>query len=217
MCVFVHTYIYKVDCCCNAAVQYNISLHTLLQWPRQSINHGSDHIPYLALTGTLWGVFSEDFGENWPRFNGTALYTHINVYILPIFIIFVWLIRFNVVFNSERAYPTIPKPFWYRRGLIFVYSYTYMKFQIQSILIDIIPCQITGENHPIVTGLLGPLLLTWIDFNPSMDKVITCLVKCDEITYPFPNFNGCTVEVWEWISNFITHFMMDVITYSCWD
>ena len=21
---------------------------------------------------------------------------------------------------------------------------------------------------------------------------------------PFPNFNGCTVEVWEWISNFIT-------------
>ena len=28
----------------------------------------------------------------------------------------------------------------------------------------------------------------------------------DEITYPFPNFNGATVEVWEWISNFITHF-----------
>ena len=24
----------------------------------------------------------------------------------------------------------------------------------------------------------------------------------DEITYPFPNFNGCTVGVWEWISNF---------------
>ena len=23
----------------------------------------------------------------------------------------------------------------------------------------------------------------------------------DEITYPFPNFNGATVEVWEWISN----------------
>ena len=28
----------------------------------------------------------------------------------------------------------------------------------------------------------------------------------DEITYPFPNFNGATVEVLEWISNFITHF-----------
>ena len=27
----------------------------------------------------------------------------------------------------------------------------------------------------------------------------------DEITYPFPNFNGATVDVWEWISNFIPH------------
>ena len=25
----------------------------------------------------------------------------------------------------------------------------------------------------------------------------------NEITYPFPNFNGTTVEFWEWISNFI--------------
>ena len=28
----------------------------------------------------------------------------------------------------------------------------------------------------------------------------------DKITYPFPNFNGATVEVWEWIRNFISHF-----------
>ena len=27
----------------------------------------------------------------------------------------------------------------------------------------------------------------------------------DEIAYPFPNFNGSTVEVWEWISNTISH------------
>ena len=39
----------------------------------------------------------------------------------------------------------------------------------------------------------------------------------DEITYPFPNFNGCTVVVLEWISNFIPHFMMDVITYPFGD
>ena len=32
-----------------------------------------------------------------------------------------------------------------------------------------------------------------------------------EITYPFPNFNGTTVEVWEWISNFIPHFTGHVI------
>ena len=36
----------------------------------------------------------------------------------------------------------------------------------------------------------------------------------DKITYPFPNFNGPTVEVWEWISNFIPHFIIDVIIYA---
>ena len=30
--------------------------------------------PYLALTGELWSVYCEDLGENWPRYNGTALY-----------------------------------------------------------------------------------------------------------------------------------------------
>ena len=29
---------------------------------------------YLALMGELWGVYCKDFGENWPCYNGTALY-----------------------------------------------------------------------------------------------------------------------------------------------
>ena len=33
----------------------------------------------------------------------------------------------------------------------------------------------------------------------------------DEITYPFVNLNGYTIEVWEWISNFIPQFKLDVI------
>ena len=44
------------------------------------------------------------------------------------------------------------------------------------------------------------LIPAWISNNIS-SKV------CDEITYPFPNFNDCTVEVWEWISNFNTRFI----------
>ena len=36
----------------------------------------------------------------------------------------------------------------------------------------------------------------------------------DEITYPFSNFNGATVEVWEWIDNFIPYFVMNMIIYS---
>ena len=38
-----------------------------------------------------------------------------------------------------------------------------------------------------------------------------------QITYPFPNFNGYSVEVLEWVSNLIPHFIMDVITYASWD
>ena len=32
-----------------------------------------------------------------------------------------------------------------------------------------------------------------------------------------PKINGCTVEVWDWISNFIPHFIMGVITYPYCD
>ena len=59
---------------------------------------------------------------------------------------------------------------------------------------------------------------------PNMDwllsqhgQIITWSTVRDEITYPFPNFNGCTAAVCEWISNFIPQFIMDVITYSCSD
>ena len=38
-----------------------------------------------------------------------------------------------------------------------------------------------------------------------------------EITYPFPNYNSGTVDVWKWFCNFIPLFMMDVLTYPCWD
>ena len=37
----------------------------------------------------------------------------------------------------------------------------------------------------------------------------------DEITYPFPNVNDCTVEVLEWIGNFIPLFTKHVIAYPC--
>ena len=51
---------------------------------------------------------------------------------------------------------------------------------------------------------------TWISNNmPSK--------AWDEITYLFPNFKSCTVEVWETIRNFIPYIKMSVITYPCWD
>ena len=43
------------------------------------------------------------------------------------------------------------------------------------------------------------LISTWMTKHAS-GKVFV------EITYPFSNFNGCTVEVWEWKSNFIFYW-----------
>ena len=37
----------------------------------------------------------------------------------------------------------------------------------------------------------------------------------DETTYRFPNSNGCTLNVWEWMRNFIPHFTMRIFTYPC--
>ena len=39
----------------------------------------------------------------------------------------------------------------------------------------------------------------------------------DVITYPFPNFSGAAIEVWEWISNVFLHVTGHVVTYPCWD
>ena len=54
------------------------------------------------------------------------------------------------------------------------------------------------------------LIQVWIS-NHTHNKV------WDEITYPFSNLNGAASGVWEWMSNFIPHFIMDVFTYPYWD
>ena len=61
---------------------------------------------------------------------------------------------------------------------------------------------------------LVPLLLIWITYNPSMVKLAHASNVWDESTSPFPNFNGITVEVLEWISNFLLRFIGRVITYT---
>ena len=58
---------------------------------------------------------------------------------------------------------------------------------------------------------LGPLLLTRLTSIPAWISNHMPSKMWIVITYPFPNFNGCTSEVWEWISNFIPYIMVDVI------
>ena len=53
-----------------------------------------------------------------------------------------------------------------------------------------------------------PISLTWIRIGNYMPGKVW-----GEVMNPFPNFNGLTVEVWEWMRDFFLIFIMHVITY----
>ena len=58
------------------------------------------------------------------------------------------------------------------------------------------------------------ILLRWIIFNRSIK--ITYIIKCEmKLLISILNFSGCSVEDWEWISNFIAHFIKYLLTYPC--
>ena len=76
----------------------------------------------------------------------------------------------------------------------------------------------TNKRHPMCPAWVSyDMFITLINFNPSRDKNHMPCKVCSVIAYPFPNFNGCTVEVCKWISNFISYSIMYVFTYPCWD
>ena len=67
----------------------------------------------------------------------------------------------------------------------------------------------------VESNFAGPLLLSWINLSPVWIGNHIPSKVWDEITYSLPNFNCCTVEVLEWISNCISHFIVHVVTYPC--
>ena len=73
-----------------------------------------------------------------------------------------------------------------------------------------VSCVVSDDKLGIMmTPGAMPLLLTWINFNSTWIINHMPSKMLDEIIYPFPNFNGTTVEVWKWISNIMPHSIMD--------
>ena len=71
----------------------------------------------------------------------------------------------------------------------------WLSFSEHKVVFDIL--SITSEQCPIIWWIpapSGPLWLTWFNFNPRKDKNNIYHIVCDEIIYPFLNFNGCTGE-----------------------
>ena len=126
---------------------------------------------------------------------------------------FIWILGMWVYTMIWVYYCTTSKWIytWFTRcRVLFFYLVWYLSGPhywpwIYNIIVGLVP------NDLRLFLLYGLTLIPAQISNHMPDKV------CDEITHLFPNFNGCTVEVWEWISNFITYYRKDVITYPCWD
>ena len=83
------------------------------------------------------------------------------------------------------------------------------------------------DSRQVISGKSNGLLPGWWKvimriYNDTVHRYICIWISNHkpsklwyEITYPFPNFNGTAIEVWEWLSNFILYFIMDVIINSC--
>ena len=70
-----------------------------------------------------------------------------------------------------------------------------------------------SDHPPPGTPLTGTPFIKMVSFKSQHGLMITSIYKVRNIiTYPFPNFNGYTVEVCECISNFIPHYVIDMIT-----
>ena len=67
-----------------------------------------------------------------------------------------------------------------------------------------------ADDFPIQRTLLRFGLTVWMS-NYTHHKV------SDDITYPFPMLNWAATEVWELISYFIPHVIVNVVANLCWD
>ena len=52
---------------------------------------------------------------------------------------------------------------------------------------------------------------------PAWISNYICYKVWDEMTFQFLNINCATVDVWQWICNFIQHFTGHMVSYPCWD
>ena len=73
-----------------------------------------------------------------------------------------------------------------------------------------------NKGCDLVHWVLGPHLLTPINFNANMDMELQPLSSVGWNYLSIPKLDA-TVQVLEWINNFIPHLPGHVITYPCWD
>ena len=108
-----------------------------------------------------------------------------------------------------------------------VFSLGYLETNFNGIEAKIMMI-INHENHAHISPVewrpfcpvfneMNPFYWNGLTFIPAWTCNFMHSKVWDGIIYPFPNFNTEAVEVWERISDFTQHFIMEVITDPCWD
>ena len=201
---------------------------------RGCFSHGS------AWTPLTWAASSISLGFFWQpltqymrrlRLSSIAIVFYIYTYIH--ILIFMYLVGKKVTATTPLTFDTSQK---YPNGTsLFLVVGIQGSFTWTGVIIRLLKCQWdcpeayanprdrtsthgTGLVMIVCGYVWEPLLLTWGNFIiPAWISNHIHYKLCDKITYPFLNFSGCTVEVWEGMNNFIPHFTWYVITYPCWD
>ena len=78
---------------------------------------------------------------------------------------------------------------------------------IQNIL-----TQIIARYQQHLDTFSGPVWQSGLNFISACIGIHIPSREWYQLTDPYPNFNCANIEVWEWISDLILHFIMDVIT-----
>ena len=139
-----------------------------------------------------WNTFRANMAQKW--------FYHVFSYSIPLYV--VWLIEMN---------PDLAKLICIR-GWWFSSNRSWQEDPLASII---------RQCLRIFTPYIGLLYQKELFYKYGLTSILTWISNrmpskmWNEITYPFPNFNSMTVEVWEWVSNFNPQFMIDVITYPC--
>ena len=75
----------------------------------------------------------------------------------------------------------------------------------------------TDVRDAEIETYLGPLNYHRLTLIPTGISNHSLSKWWNEINKLFPNFSGCTVEVWEWLSNSNEHLIMYMAAYPFWE
>ena len=106
----------------------------------------------------------------------------------------------------------IVKVAWYPRCQFIVLNAFWILAEHDSPKILKLPCILSDQSVFLTctfcmdTHIKDPFYKHRLTFITTSITMYSRYKIWDEITHLFPTFNGTTIEVWEWISNFVPYF-----------